>query len=109
MRPTTGFSNRENHTMDKTTIQTYAGRPAPMLGPGLHMIPPADYHRDPCPIPSASCSILETLLNRTPHHAWLQHPRLNKDGWKPSESSRKADIGSAVHEMVTRRGRGIIT
>jgi len=95
----------ENHT----TIQTYGGRPVGTLGPGLHQIPMADYHRDPCPIPSASCSILETLLDKTPHHAWLQHPRLNQDGWKPSESSRKADIGSAVHEMATRRGRGIVT
>jgi len=90
-------------------IQTYGGRPVGTLDPGLHQIPMADYHRDPCPIPSASCSILETLLDKTPHHAWLKHPRLNKDGWKPSASSRKADLGTAVHEMATRRGRGVVT
>jgi hypothetical protein len=98
----------EESTMTTTTVTTTAP-PAGALGSGIYAGLTMDrYHRDPAPIPSASCSILELLLDKTPHHAWREHPRLNPD-WQPSASSRKADLGTCVHEMATRRGRGLVT
>lgn len=70
-----------------------------MITAGLHRIPAAQYHSDPAPQPSLSSSVANTLVSRSPHHAWTEHPRLNPN-WKPSEASDKMDYGSAVHSML---------
>jgi PDDEXK-like domain of unknown function (DUF3799) len=76
--------------------------------PGIYReFPVADYFSDPCPHPSLSQSIAKILIDRSPAHAFLAHPRLNpqppeEDGY----SSAKA-IGNAVHAIATGRSRDI--
>ena len=36
-----------------------------------------EYHADPCPEPSLSASIAETIWRESPNHARNEHPRLN--------------------------------
>lgn len=78
-----------------------------ILAPGIHDIPAAAYHADPCPQPSLSNSIANTLISQSPLHAWYQHPRFNP-AYAPEESSR-FDIGSAAHMLLLeRRSDGIV-
>ena len=68
-------------------------------GEGIYYdLPMEDYISDPCIEPSASKGLLNTILNQSPRHAWYDHPRLNPD--KPDDSSRRADMGSAVHTAI---------
>lgn len=55
----------------------------------------ADYLNDPCPSPSLNCTIAQTLLFQSPHHAWHAHPRLNRG--EPRNVERGTDKGSAAH------------
>ena len=66
-----------------------------------------DYHADPCPEPSLSSSIARVLLNRSPLHAWIKHPKLNQ-AYEDNGGSRAMDLGSAVHEMLLGRGSEIV-
>jgi PDDEXK-like domain of unknown function (DUF3799) len=68
------------------------------MTPGIHTIPASLYHADPCDSPSLSNSIIKTLLTKSPHHAWLKHPRLNPQ-YQPQEDS-KFDLGSAAHSLL---------
>ncbi|MFH1499743.1 MAG: PD-(D/E)XK nuclease-like domain-containing protein, partial [Verrucomicrobiota bacterium] len=61
-------------------------------------LPAAEYHSDPCHVPSLSASIASTLLSRSPRHAWLKHPRLNPN-WQPEERAA-FDIGKAAHALL---------
>lgn len=63
------------------------------------------YHDDPCPAPSLSSSIAKLLTERSPWHAWTNHPRLNKD-FEP-EHRAALDFGSAAHSLVLGRGKKI--
>jgi PDDEXK-like domain of unknown function (DUF3799) len=71
------------------------------LQSGIHSLPAAQYHADPCPEPSLSNSIANILLTQSPLHARLAHPRLNPN-YQPEESSR-FDLGSAAHMMLLER------
>lgn len=75
------------------------------IGPGLYPLPAATYHADPAPEPSLSRGIACEMIEKTPKHGWLAHPRLGGKGRE--RSSRKMDVGSVVHEMLTSEGRGI--
>ena len=69
------------------------------LSAGLHHgVPMARYQADPCPLPSASAGILQTLLSWSPAHAWHAHPRLNLQ-WQP-EQKAEFDFGAAAHSML---------
>jgi hypothetical protein len=57
-----------------------------------------EYHADPAPSASLSSSIANILLEQSPLHAWLAHPRLNPN-YKPEQDSR-FDLGSAAHMML---------
>ena len=59
----------------------------------------SEYHADPCPEPSLSSSVARVLIERSPAHARLMHPRLNKDH-KPQSTTTAMQIGSAVHSVV---------
>ena len=61
----------------------------------------AQYHADPAIRPSLSNSIAQILIDQSPAHAWLAHPRLNPN-YEPAEDSR-FDIGSAAHMMLLER------
>jgi hypothetical protein len=70
-----------------------------------HDFSAAEYHADPAPEPSLSSSVARILLDQSPRHAWLAHPRLNPE--KPAdEPSRPKEIGSAVHKLILGRGSG---
>lgn len=67
----------------------------------------AQYHADPALKPSLSNSIAQILIDQSPAHAWLAHPRLNQN-YQPEESSR-FDLGSAAHMMLLeKRVDGIV-
>lgn len=78
-----------------------------MLPPGIHLdIPSADYFADPCSVPSLTQSIASVLLDRSPRHAALRHPRLNP-AWKPYEDT-KFNIGNAAHKLLIGRGKELV-
>jgi hypothetical protein len=62
-----------------------------------HGVPLLDYVRDPAPEPSLSTGTVADLVTGTPQLAHLHHPRLGK---RPSESTSRGDIGSAVHAAL---------
>ncbi len=74
-------------------------KPCPIepLESGLHPnLSMSDYLADPCRQPSLSASTIRKMWDQSPLHAKLWHSRL---GGK-SESSRRADLGSAAHAMA---------
>lgn len=67
------------------------------------------YYADPCPEPSLTQSVAKVLLDHSPAHARLRHPRLN-----PERENDGADkyvghlaIGSAAHRLLLGRGRDL--
>ncbi len=72
--------------------------PAVITKPGIYTISGDQYHTDPCVTPSLSASIAKTLLSRSPHHAWIKHPRLNPNF--KEEHRRIFDPGSAAHSLL---------
>jgi hypothetical protein len=75
--------------------------------PGLYADITAEaYFADPCPTPSLTQSTCKLLLERSPLHAWVNHPRLNPD-YRPRDES-KFDIANIAHRMLIGRGREIV-
>lgn len=74
-------------------------------GPGVYEMSAALYHSDPSPEPSLNCTVAKALLEQTPRHAELLHPRLNPA--HEAASSRRLELGSVAHELLIGRGRGI--
>jgi PDDEXK-like domain of unknown function (DUF3799) len=72
--------------------------------PGFYELSAADYHADPCEVPSLSSSLAKVILNKTPLHAWLKHPRLNPNYVAKDEA--KFDLGSVAHELILGVGGG---
>lgn len=69
------------------------------LREGIHDAVPFDaYLSDPCPDPSLSASIAVLLIDKSPLHAKLAHPRLNPAA--QADSSKAADIGTAAHALL---------
>ena len=69
------------------------------MKPGLYPdVSSADYHADPCPDGSLSCSWIDVLLERTPAHVKANHPRLRSTEPEPEEW--KFNLGTAVHELL---------
>lgn len=67
------------------------------MEPGCYDMPQAEYLADPCEVPSLSNSIIKTLLDWSPAHAWREHPKLNPD-YRP-EHKTEFDIGTAFHDL----------
>lgn len=61
----------------------------------------AEYHADPCPTPSLSSSVAHTLVNKSPLHAWLEHPKL---GGVREEASAGQAHGTLIHALVLGTG-----
>ena len=73
---------------------------------GLHLdVLASDYHSDCAETPSLSSGLAKVLLEATPKHAWLKHPRLNPHFEHGYDD--KFDLGSVVHELILGRGGGI--
>lgn len=64
----------------------------------------AEYLSDPAPEPSLSSSIAKVLLERSPAHARLMHPRL---GGQRSDSTNATDMGALIHRLVLGKGTEI--
>jgi hypothetical protein len=64
----------------------------------------AEYLADPAPGPSLSSSIAKLLLDRSPAHARLAHPRL---GGASSPSTAATDLGTLIHRYVLGKGAEI--
>jgi hypothetical protein len=69
------------------------------IKPGIYTMPAWQYHADPAPQPSLSNSLLTTLIQNTPRHAWLKHPRLNSL-FNPAKSGGVFELGDAAHALL---------
>jgi len=77
-----------------------------MLDVGLHEdIPPEEYHADPCSVPALSASIAKVLIEDSPAHAWLAHPRL---GGKRADPTNDMDRGTLLHALLLNQGRPVV-
>lgn len=76
-------------------------KPEYTLDCGISNITAEDYHKDPAPQPSLSSSIAKILLEQSPRHAWLAHPRLNTN--YVAEEDSRFDLGTAAHAMLLER------
>jgi len=72
---------------------------------GLFDIDEVSYHADPCEVPSLSQSIATTLINRSPAHAYAEHPKL---GGTASRHSKTFDEGHAIHAMLLGKGADFV-
>lgn len=68
------------------------------MNEGIFNLTAENYHADPAPTASLSSSIANILLDQSPLHAWLAHPRLNPNYVREPET--KFDLGSAAHMML---------
>ena len=67
---------------------------------GLHRdVPENVYHADPAETPSASSSILKTLVDQSPMHAWWDQPRLNPE-FEAAPSTKAQQEGTILHSLV---------
>jgi hypothetical protein len=72
--------------------------------PGIYRgVSEEDYRADPTPEPSLTQSLCKILLERSPKHAWTEHPRLNPN-FKPDDDA-KFDVGNAAHRLILGRGK----
>lgn len=82
-----------------------------ITAPGIYPeIASADYFADPCPTPSLTQSICKTLLDYSPAHARLEHPRLvppNAADDEPEKYVVAQAIGNAAHKIMIGRGKDI--
>lgn len=70
------------------------------LPEGIHAgVSEAAYHADPAETPSASASILRTMYDRSPLHAFTAHPRLNPN-YVNDPSTEAQDAGTILHALV---------
>lgn len=67
----------------------------------------AAYFSDPCPAPSLTQSLAKILIDQSPAHAKLAHPRLTPQPVEPEPYKRAQAIGNAAHKIMTGRGREI--
>lgn len=56
----------------------------------------AEYFADPCATPSLSQSIAKTLLDKSPLHAWQEHPRLGGTRRAPSAAMKEGSLIDAL-------------
>lgn len=82
-----------------------------ILSQGIHLnVEPADYFADCAPEPSLTQSIAKILIERSPAHARLEHPKLCPpvtDDDEPEKYVAAQAIGNAAHAIMIGRGRDI--
>lgn len=80
--------------------------------PGLYREFDGDaYFADPCPAPSLSQSVAKILIEQSPLHAKMAHPRLappvEDDDDEPEKYVKALAIGNAAHKLMLGRGKMI--
>lgn len=70
------------------------------IGPGIHNIPMADYVSDPCEEPSVSSAVVQSICERSPKHAMIEHPRYRTSNNRAPAPSPEMIVGSAAHAML---------
>jgi hypothetical protein len=63
-------------------------------------MPMTDYLRDPCPDPSFSSGAARAIIERSPLHAWHDHPRF---GAGEDDCNNDMDVGTALHALFLER------
>lgn len=74
--------------------------------PGFYRMTAEAYHGDPCPEPSLSSGAIRKMLERTPRHAFCEHPRLG--GQRDERSSPVMTLGTVVHSLILGAGREFV-
>lgn len=78
--------------------------------PGIYYdFPTEAYFADPCPAPSLTQSIAKVLIEQSPLHAKVEHPRLTPptEAEEDEKYSAAKAIGNAAHRMLIGRGKEI--
>lgn len=75
--------------------------------PGIWNVTREQYDADPVIVPSLSNSIAKLILEKSPAHARLNHPRLNSN-FEPRHE-RKFDLGNAFHALMLGEGEKVVT
>lgn len=65
-----------------------------------------EYHADPAPAPSFSASLGKVILDQSPLHAYLAHPRL---GGAVREPTAAMEFGTLVHKLILGEGTSIVS
>jgi PDDEXK-like uncharacterized protein DUF3799 len=74
--------------------------PTRVTAPGIYTMPHQDYHADPAPVPSLSRSIGKLIIEASPLHAYVSHPRLG--GAPPAgiaSGDEDMDVGTVAHAL----------
>jgi hypothetical protein len=77
-------------------------------GPGLYQMPADAYHADCAPEPSLSASIARMLVEQSPQHAWIAHPRLGCRVEADRDPSRPKETGTVAHKLILGRGAEVV-
>ena len=64
---------------------------------GIYTIPLSEYIADPAPVPSLNAGVAQIILEQSPKHAWMAHPRLGNAG---RDESSRADLGTIAHGLL---------
>jgi hypothetical protein len=79
-----------------------------ITSPGIYEMPAADYHADPCEVPSLSASVAHILDTQSARHAWAAHPRLAPHDDEPEDTTSAAEEGKALHSLILEREDRIV-
>jgi hypothetical protein len=82
-------------------------RDRPRIGVGLHTdVAHEHYHVDPCETPSLSSGVVRRLVDESPLHAHLIHPRLG--GHSATHYARVLDRGTMIHLLLLGKGQEFV-
>jgi hypothetical protein len=68
-----------------------------ITAPGIYDISEDEYHGNPAPEPCFSTGVCKDLINKSPKHAWANHPALNPDF--QDERKDTFSIGTTGHAL----------
>lgn len=69
--------------------------------PGWYEMSDEDYFADPCPLPSLNHTTARVLIDRSPAHAYAQHPRLGGQTVPfEDETTNEQLFGKALHALI---------
>lgn len=69
-----------------------------MANKWIGRMPAAEYHADPCEVPSLSSHVADTLVNDCPARARHEHPRLG--GARREPATAEQDEGTLIHAVL---------